>query len=76
MNIKWAEIGQVAGIGLVVTVVTVLLFSLAIVGMSRVKIARTQGGDVVSGAALASVCLAICVVIAGSGIYAIATGGS
>ena len=75
MHIKWAELGQVAGVGLLVGLGTVVLFSLAIVGISRVRIARAQGGDVVSGAALASVCLAACVVIAGGGIFAIATGG-
>jgi len=76
MKIKWAELGQVASLGLLVGLSTVILFSLAIIGMSRVKVAREQGGTVVTGAALASVCLAACVVIAGGGIYLIASGGS
>lgn len=76
MKIKWEELGQVAGLGLLVGLSTVILFSLAIIGMSRVKVAREQGGEVVTGAALTSVCLAACVVIAGGGIYLIATGGS
>lgn len=71
MSIKWEALGQVFGIGLAVGLGAVVLFSLAVVGMSRVRVARAEGGDGVAGAALASVCLAACVVIAGGGIYLI-----
>lgn len=71
-SIKWAALGQVFGIGLGVGLGTVVLFSLAIVGLSRARVARAGGGDGIAGGALASVCLAACVVIAGGGIYLIA----
>lgn len=74
MNIKWAALGDVLGIGLTVGIGVVVLFSFALVGFSRVATARENGGNAVGGAAVTGVCLAACVAIAGYGLYLIASG--
>ncbi len=77
MNIKWAALGDVLGIGLTVGVGVVVLFSFALVGFSRVSTARERGASgasVASGAAVTGVCLVACLAISGYGLYLIANG--
>lgn len=72
MNIKWEALGEVLGIGFVAGTGIVILFSFSLVGLSRVSTARANGGNAISGAVVASVCLAACVAIVAGGLYLIA----
>ena len=72
MNIKWAALGDVLGIGLAVGIGVAVLFSFALVGFSRVATARENGGKAGGGAAVTGGGIAACGAIARYGLYLIA----
>ncbi|MCH0539570.1 hypothetical protein I3F58_08315 [Streptomyces sp. MUM 203J] len=73
MKIDWAALGSVFGVGLVVTVGLVALFSLGLVGLSKQKqqAAAAQGGAAALARTGAYACFALCAAAIAWGIYLI-----
>ncbi|WP_320781202.1 hypothetical protein [Streptomyces sp. CRN 30] len=71
MKIDWAALGAVFGVGLVVTVGLVALFTLGIVGLSRQERAAAQGGSAALAVTGAYACFAACAAAVAYGIYLI-----
>ncbi|KUH36505.1 MULTISPECIES: hypothetical protein [Streptomyces] len=71
MDIDWAALGSVFGVGLVTTVALVGLFTLGLVGLSRQEQAATQGGSAALARTGAYACFALCAAAVAYGIYLI-----
>ncbi|MFF8385242.1 hypothetical protein [Streptomyces kanasensis] len=71
MDIDWAALGSVFGVGLVTTVSLVGLFTLGLVGLSRQEQAATQGGSAALARTGAYACFALCAAAVAYGIYLI-----
>ncbi|MEU2184108.1 hypothetical protein [Streptomyces thermolilacinus] len=71
MDIDWAALGSVFGVGLVTTVTLVGLFTLGLIGLSKQEQASAQGGSAVLARTGAYVCFALCTAAIAYGIYLI-----
>ncbi|GAA4925009.1 hypothetical protein ACFPM3_30940 [Streptomyces coeruleoprunus] len=71
MDIDWAALGSVFGVGLVTTVALVSLFTLGLVGLSKQERAAQQGGSAVLARTGAYACFALCAAAIVYGIYLI-----
>ncbi|MFJ8693383.1 hypothetical protein [Streptomyces roseolilacinus] len=71
MDIDWAALGSVFGVGLVTTVALVGLFTLGLVGLSRQEQASAQGGSAALARTGAYACFALCAAAVAYGIYLI-----
>ncbi|CAL9382085.1 hypothetical protein AB0H29_06460 [Streptomyces thermolilacinus] len=71
MDIDWAALGSVFGVGLVTTVTLVGLFTLGLIGLSKQEQASTQGGSATLARTGAYVCFALCSAAIAYGIYLI-----
>ncbi|MCP9959458.1 MULTISPECIES: hypothetical protein [Streptomyces] len=72
MDIDWAALGSVFGVGLVATVALVGLFTLGLVGLSRQEEAEARGGGSTALARTgAYACFALCAAAVAYGIYLI-----
>ncbi|GGQ24657.1 hypothetical protein [Streptomyces roseolilacinus] len=71
MDIDWAALGSVFGVGLVTTVALVGLFTLGLVGLSRQERASAQGGSAALARTGAYACFALCAAAVAYGIYLI-----
>ncbi|MEU4658831.1 hypothetical protein AB0G32_33705 [Streptomyces sp. NPDC023723] len=71
MDIDWAALGSVFGVGLGATVALVTLFTLGIAGLTRQERAAAQGGSAGLAVTGAYVCFAACAAAVAYGIYLI-----
>ncbi|OEJ96791.1 hypothetical protein [Streptomyces thermolilacinus] len=71
MDIDWAALGSVFGVGLVTTVTLVGLFTLGLIGLSKQEQASAQGGSAALARTGAYVCFALCTAAIAYGIYLI-----
>ncbi|MFV2121968.1 hypothetical protein ACE14D_27500 [Streptomyces sp. Act-28] len=71
MDIDWAALGSVFGVGLVTTVALVGLFTLGLLGLSRQERASVQGGSAVLARTGAYACFALCAAAVAYGIHLI-----
>jgi len=77
MHIKWGALGDVFLVGLGVTIVVVVLFSLGVNAMAA-RADALEGGPATSGkaapaTALAVLCFGVCALVVAYGIYLIVT---
>ncbi|MFE2298061.1 hypothetical protein ACFXAW_07680 [Streptomyces sp. NPDC059445] len=72
MHLDWTALGEVAAVSLGVTVATVVVFALGVLGLARVEAARDDGtgGDTL-GFAQATLCFLGCAAVVAYGIYLI-----
>ncbi|MCP9946279.1 hypothetical protein LUX12_18110 [Streptomyces somaliensis] len=71
MDIDWAALGSVFGVGLVTTVALVGLFTLGLVGLSRQERAAARGGSAALARTGAYACFALCAAAVAYGIHLI-----
>ena len=71
MTINWGDLGTVFIASLVATVCVVALFSVGVIGLSRVATLKEQGGSGVAPLTGSVICFAACVLIVAYGIYLI-----
>ncbi|URM91831.1 hypothetical protein LUW75_19745 [Streptomyces sp. MRC013] len=71
MDIDWAALGSVFGVGLVTTVALVGLFTLGLVGLSRQERASARGGSAPLARTGAYACFALCAAAVAYGIHLI-----
>ncbi|HKS98305.1 MAG TPA: hypothetical protein VJT31_02145 [Rugosimonospora sp.] len=69
MQIAWHSLGQVLGVGLLVGAGAVIVFTLGVLGLNRVAVAREDGRGDALGAGIAGVCFLACAAIVVYGIY-------
>jgi hypothetical protein len=69
ISIHWADLFKVAEVALAFGVGLVSIFSLGLLGVSRVESARGGEGNATSGYALAGACFAMCIGAVGYGLY-------
>jgi hypothetical protein len=71
MHIAWRSLGEVLLVGLVAGAGLVILYTVAVVGLSRIAVARETGHTDLWGAGLAAVCFLGCAAGVLYGIYLI-----
>ncbi|WP_374983646.1 hypothetical protein [Streptomyces fradiae] len=71
MDIDWAALGSVFGVGLVATVALVGLFTLGLIGLSKQEQAATRGGSAALARSGAYACFALCAAAVAYGVYLI-----
>jgi hypothetical protein len=77
MHVKWGALGDVFLVGLGVTIVVVVLFSLGVNAMAA-RADALEGGSATAGkaapaTALAALCFSVCALVVAYGIYLIVT---
>ncbi len=71
MHIAWHSLGQVLGVGLLVGAGAVIVFTLGVLGLSRVAVARDNGRGDPLGLGAAGLCFLACAAAVAYGIYLI-----
>ncbi|CAL9286180.1 MULTISPECIES: hypothetical protein [unclassified Streptomyces] len=71
MDIDWAALGSVFGVGLVTTVALVGVFTLGLIGLSKQEQASARGGSAALARTGAYACFALCSAAIAYGIYLI-----
>nr|WP_168506803.1 hypothetical protein [Streptomyces sp. S1D4-11]QIY94430.1 hypothetical protein HEP87_10860 [Streptomyces sp. S1D4-11] len=73
MHVDWTVLGEVTAVSIAVTVAVVVVFALAVLGVSQVEAAREKdaGGTHALGFAQAGLCFLACAAVVAYGIYLI-----
>ncbi|MEW9552446.1 hypothetical protein [Nonomuraea sp. NPDC050783] len=71
MDVKWAALGQVLVVGLAVSVVVMVVFSLGAMALSARQTVRETGSGGTGALAAATLCFAACAAVVLYGIYLI-----
>jgi hypothetical protein len=71
VHIAWHSLGQVLGVALLVGAGAVIVFTLGVLGLNRVAVARDSGRGDPLGIGIAGVCFLACAAVVVYGIYLI-----
>ncbi|QIY94430.2 hypothetical protein HEP87_10860 [Streptomyces sp. S1D4-11] len=72
MHVDWTVLGEVTAVSIAVTVAVVVVFALAVLGVSQVEAAREKdAGTHALGFAQAGLCFLACAAVVAYGIYLI-----